>query len=123
MHLLPGDASLVLGMVGTLTTSGAQSVGPETHHPETPTNCAAISCQTVGPLALGLKRTNRLSATLLVALTHGGCAISASTEAGNHLLPKGHTKPGDHPTFLRNGPLRDFCWNFLHQKTPWISLG
>lgn len=36
VHLLPGDASLVLGMVGTLATSGAQSVGPETS-PRTPT--------------------------------------------------------------------------------------
>ena len=55
VHLLPGDASLVLGMVGTLTTSGAQSVGPEPITQKHPQN-SAISCQTLGPLALGLKR-------------------------------------------------------------------
>ena len=40
VHLLPGDASLVLGMVGTLATSGAQSVGPEPITQKHPQRCS-----------------------------------------------------------------------------------
>ena len=81
---------------------------------------SAISCQTVvGPWP---QTDPRLSATLLVALTHGGCTISTSTEAGNHLLRRSH-KTGGHPTFLRNDPLGIFVGIFLHLDTPWISLG
>lgn len=115
VHLLPGDASLVLGMVGTLATSGAQSVGPETS-PRTPTKFSYFLSDSwpVGPFANGPGTESNTS-----------CGAYPWRVYHLHLHRGGEspvtkvTQTGGHPTFLRNDPLGIFVGIFC----TWIHPG